>query len=202
MRIQLAADRLRQAEAQAAAVASAANKPPMFGSGKDNWNINQHNQMLAQTLANQPSQAAMGQMEPEMRARLAKAQAMFPNMSLATPESLIALPNTVGQGSKVLPVSAPAPTGGLPAPVVTHPKPINFGSRSGQLGNTIAGGMAASQANDMAQRGAQGDYVGAGLAGISAAGAGATFAPNPRAKVAGALTSAAGAGLQKLYDMF
>lgn len=201
MRIQIAADRLKQAEAQAAAAASAANKPPMFGTGKDNWNVNQHNQMLAQTLANQPSQAAMGQMEPEMRARLAKAQSMYPNMTLATPESLIALPNTVGQGSKVLPPPVPvqAPTGGLP---MTQPKPINFGSRSGQVGNTIAGGMTTAQLNDMSQRAAQGDYVGSGLAGVSGLGAAATFAPNPKAKVAGALTSAAGAGLQKLYDIF
>ena len=201
MRIQIAADKLRVAQEQAAAAASAANKPPMFGTGKDNWNVNQHEQMLAQTLANQPSQAAMGQMEPEMRARLAKAQSMYPNMSLASPESLIALPNTVGQGSKVLPspVSAPAPAGGLP---VTQPKPINFGSRSGQLANTVAGGMVGAQVNDMAQRAAQDDYMGSALAGLSAAGAGATFAPNPKAKVAGALTSAAGAGLQKLYDIF
>ncbi len=201
MRIQIAADRLKQAEAQAAAAASAANKPPMFGTGKDNWNVNQHNQMLAQTLANQPSQAAMGQMEPEMRARLAKAQSMYPNMTLATPESLIALPNTVGQGSKVLPPPVPvqAPTGGLP---MTQPKPINFGSRSGQVGNTLAGGMTTAQLNDMSQRAAQGDYAGSALAGVSGLGAAATFAPNPKAKVAGALTSAAGAGLQKLYDIF
>lgn len=201
MRIQIAADKLRIAQEQAAAAASAANKPPMFGTGKDNWNINQHEQMLAQTLANQPSQAAMGQMEPAMRANLAKAQSMYPNMALATPESLIALPNTVGQGSKVLPPPVPvqAPTGGLP---VTQPKPINFGSGSGRAANTIAGGMAAAQTNDMAQRAAQGDYTGSALAGLSAAGAGATFAPNPKAKVAGALTSAAGAGLQKLYDIF
>ena len=202
MRIQIAADRLKQAEAQTAAAANAANKPPMFGTGKDNWNVNQHEQMLAQSLANQPSQAAMGAMEPEMRARLAKAQAMAPNMAPAGPNSLIALPNTVGQGNKVLPapVAAPAPAGGLP---VTPPnKPINFGSRAGQLGNTIAGGMVGAQTNDMAQRAAQGDYAGSALAGLSAAGAGATFAPNPKAKVAGALTSALGAGAQKLYDIF
>jgi len=199
MRIQIAADRAAK-EAQAAA--SASNKPPMFGAGKDNWNVNQHNQMLAQTLANQPSQAAMGQMEPEMRARLAKAQSLFPNMAPAGPTSLIALPNTVGQGNKVLPVITPAPTGGLPTSVITQPKPINFGSRTGQAANTLAGGMTAAQINDMTQRGAQGDYVGAGLAGLSAAGAGATFAPNPKAKVAGAITSAASAGLQSLYDIF
>jgi len=202
MRIQIAADRLKQAEAQTAAAASAANKAPMFGTGKDNWNVNQHNQMLAQTLANQPSQAAMGQMEPAMRANLAKAQSMYPNMALASPESLIALPNTVGQGNKVLPATTPAPTGGLPTTIVTHPKPINFGSRSGQLGNTLAGGMVTAQGADAAQRAAQGDYAGAGLSGISAMGAGATFAPNPKAKVAGAVTSAAGAGLQYLYDLF
>jgi hypothetical protein len=201
MRIQIAADRLKQAEAQTAAAASAANKPPMFGTGKDNWNVNQHEQMLAQTLANQPSQAAMGQMEPEMRARLAKAQSLFPNMAPAGPTSLIALPNTVGQGSKVLPPPVPvqAPTGGLP---MTQPKPINFGSRSGQVGNTLAGGMTTAQLNDMSQRAAQGDYTGSALAGVSGLGAAATFAPNPKAKVAGALTSAAGAGLQKLYDIF
>ena len=201
MRIQIAADKLRLAQEQAAAAASASNKPPMFGTGKDNWNVNQHEQMLAQSLANQPSQAAMGQMEPEMRARLAKAQSLFPNMAPATPESLIALPNTVGQGSKVLPPPVPvqAPTGGLP---MTQPKPINFGSVRGRAANTIAGGMTAAQTNDMAQRAAQGDYAGSALAGLSAAGAGATFAPNPKAKLAGALTSAAGAGLQKLYDIW
>ena len=201
MRIQIAADKLKLAQDQAAAAASGSNKPTMFGTGKDNWNVNQHEQMLAQTLANQPSQAAMGQMEPTMRANLAKAQSMYPNMALATPESLIALPNTVGQGSKVLPppVPAPAPTGGLP---VAQPKPINFGSGPGRAANTIAGGMAAAQANDMAQRAAQGDYAGAGLAGVSGAGAAATFAPNPKIKAAGALTSALGAGAQKLYDIF
>jgi hypothetical protein len=174
----------------------------MFGTGKDNWNINQHEQMLAQSLANQPSQAAMGSMEPEMRARLAKAQAMAPNMAPAGPNSLIALPNTVGQGNKVLPapVAAPAPAGGLSA--MPPNKPINFGSRAGQAANTLAGGMVGAQVNDMAQRAAQGDYAGAGLAGISAAGAGATFSSNPKAKLAGAATSAAGAGLQYLYDLF
>lgn len=202
MRIQLAADRLKAVQDQAAAAASAANKPPVFGSGKDNWNVNQHNQMLAQTLANQPSQAAMGQMEPQMRANLAKAQSMFPNMALSSPESLIALPNTVGQGNKVLPTPTPAPVGGLPTTAPTQARPINFGSRPGQLSNTIAGGMTAAQINDMAQRAQEGDYVGSGLAGLSAAGAGATFAPNPKAKLAGALTSAGAAGLQKLYDIF
>jgi len=202
MRIQIAADRLKQAEAQTAAAANAANKPAMFGTGKDNWNINQHEQMLAQSLANQPSQAAMGQMEPEMRARLAKAQAMAPNMAPAGPNSLIALPNTVGQGNKVLPapVAAPAPAGGLSA--MPPNKPINFGSRAGQAANTLAGGMVGAQVNDMAQRAAQGDYAGAGLAGLSAAGAGATFSSNPRAKILGGLTSALGAGAQKLYDIF
>lgn len=203
MRIQIAADRLKQAEAQTAAAASAANKAPMFGTGKDNWNVNQHNQMLAQTLANQPSQAAMGQMEPAMRANLAKAQSMYPNMALASPDSLIALPNTVGQGNKVLPAAVTAPpAGGLPTTIITHPKPINFGSRSGQLGNTLAGGMVTAQGADAAQRAAQGDYAGGALSALSAAGAGATFAPNPKAKIAGAVTSAAGAGLQKLYDIF
>jgi hypothetical protein len=200
MRIQIAADKLRIAQEQAAAAASAANKPSMFGTGKDNWNINQHEQMLAQTLANQPSQAAMGQMEPTMRANLAKAQSMYPNMALASPESLIALPNTVGQGNKVLPAAVTAPpAGGLPT---AQPNPINFGSRKGQALNTLAGGMAAAQANDAAQRAAQGDYMGGALSALSAAGAGATFAPNPKAKLAGAITSAAGAGLQKLYDIF
>lgn len=202
MRIQIAADRAaRDAQAQAQAAASAANKAPMFGTGKDNWNVNQHEQMLAQSLANQPSQAAMGQMEPEMRARLAKAQAMYPNMAPAGPTSLIALPNTVGQGSKVLPapVAAPTPVGNLP---VTQPKPINFGSRPGQLVNALGGGMAAAQINDMSQRAAQGDYAGAGLAGVSALGATGMTHSNPKAKVAGALTSALGAGAQKLYDIF
>lgn len=202
MRIQIAADRAaKDAQAQAQAAASAANKAPMFGTGKDNWNVNQHEQMLAQSLANQPSQAAMGQMEPEMRARLAKAQAMYPNMAPAGPTSLIALPNTVGQGSKVLPapVAAPAPVGNLP---VTQPKPINFGSRPGQLVNALGGGMAAAQINDMSQRAAQGDYAGAGLAGVSALGATGMTHSNPKAKVAGALTSALGAGAQKLYDIF
>jgi hypothetical protein len=202
MRIQIAADRAaKDAQAQAQAAANAANKTPMFGTGKDNWNVNQHEQMLAQSLANQPSQAAMGAMEPEMRARLAKAQAMYPNMAPATPDSLIALPNTVGQGSKVLPapVAAPAPAGGLP---VAQPKPINFGSRPGQLANTVGGGVVAAQVNDMSQRAAQGDYAGAGLAGVSALGAAGMTHSNPKAKVAGALTSAMGAGAQKLYDIF
>jgi len=199
MRIQIAQDRaFREAQAQQQA---AANKPPMFGSGKDNWIVNQHEKMLAQGLFGQPSQAAAGEAEPAVRAALAKAKAMAPNMAPAGPDSLIALINNAGGGSKVLPPQAPpavpTPAGGLPAP-----KPINFGSRPGQLANTIAGGMVGAQANDMAQRAAQGDYAGAGLAGLSAAGAGATFSSNPKAKVAGALTSAAGAGLQKLYDLF
>jgi hypothetical protein len=200
MRIQIAADRAaRDAQAQAQAAATAKN--PQFGSGKDAWIANQHDPLLAQPLFGQPSQAAAGAAEPAARAQLQKAQAMFPNMAPAGPNSLIALPNTVGQGNKVLPapVAAPAPTGGLP---VTQPKPINFGSRPGQLANTVAGGMVGAQVNDMSQRAAQGDYAGSALAGLSAAGAGATFAPNPKAKVAGALTSALGAGAQKLYNIF
>lgn len=201
MRIQIAADKLRVAQEQAAATANASNKAPLFGTGKDNWIANQHEKMLAQSLFGQPSQAAAGEAEPLMRARLAKAQAMYPNMAPATPDSLIALPNTVGQGSKVLPPPVPVqtPTGGLP---VTQPKPINFGSGPGRAANTLAGGMTAAQANDMAQRAAQGDYAGAGLAGVSGAGAAATFAPNPKVKLAGALTSVLGAGAQKLYDIF
>ena len=200
MRIQIAADRAaRDAQAQAQAAATA--KTTQFGSGKDAWIANQHDPLLAQPLFGQPSQAAAGAAEPAARAQLQKAQAMFPNMAPAGPDSLIALPNTVGQGNKILPapVAAPAPAGGLP---VAQPKPINFGSRPGQLGNTVAGGMVGAQANDMAQRAAQGDYAGSALAGLSAAGAGATFAPNPKAKIAGAVTSAAGAGLQYLYDLF
>lgn len=200
MRIQIAADRAaRDAQAQAQAAATA--KTTQFGSGKDAWIANQHDPLLAQPLFGQPSQAAAGAAEPAARAQLQKAQAMFPNMAPAGPNSLIALPNTAGQGNKILPapVAAPAPTGGLP---VAQPKPINFGSRSGQAANTLAGGMVGAQVNDMSQRAAQGDYAGAGLAGISAAGAGATFAPNPKVKAAGALTSAAGAGLQYLYDLF
>jgi hypothetical protein len=200
MRIQIAADRAAK-EAQAQAQAAATAKTTQFGSGKDAWIANQHDPLLAQPLFGQPSQAAAGAEEPAARARLQKALAMAPNMAPAGPNSLIALPNTVGQGNKVLPapVAAPAPAGALP---VTQPKPINFGSRAGQLGNTVAGGMVGAQVNDMSQRAAQGDYTGAGLAGVSAAGAAATMAPNPKAKVAGAVTSAAGAGLQYLYDLF
>jgi hypothetical protein len=200
MRIQIAADRAaRDAQAQAQAAATA--KTTQFGSGKDAWIANQHDPLLAQPLFGQPSQAAAGAAEPAARAQLQKAQAMFPNMAPAGPDSLIALPNTVGQGNKILPatVAAPAPAGGLP---VTQPKPINFGSRPGQLANTVAGGVIGAQVNDMSQRAAQGDYGGAALAGLSAAGAGATLAPNPKAKIAGALTSALGAGAQKLYDIF
>lgn len=200
MRIQIAADRAtRDAQAQAQAAATAKNT--QFGSGKDAWIANQHDPLLAQPLFGQPSQAAAGAAEPAARAQLEKALKMAPNMAPAGPNSLIALPNTVGQGNKILPapVAAPAPAGGLP---VTQPKPINFGSRQGQLANTVAGGMVGAQVNDMSQRAAQGDYGGAALAGLSAAGAGATFAPNPKAKIAGAVTSAAGAGLQYLYDLF
>jgi len=203
MRIQIAADRAaKEAQSQAQAAANAANKAPMFGTGKDNWNVNQHEQMLAQSLANQPSQAAMGQMEPEMRARLAKAQSIAPNMAPAGPNSLIALPNTVGQGNKVLPapVAAPAPAGALP---VTQPKPINFGTTGGRMANTAGGGIALTQVNDMAQRVAQGDYTGGALSGVSATGAGLMTAPvPPKAKLAGAAISAGGAGLQYLYDLF
>jgi hypothetical protein len=200
MRIQIAADRAaRDAQAQAQAAATA--KTTQFGSGKDAWIANQHDPLLAQPLFGQPSQAAAGAAEPAARAQLQKAQAMFPNMAPAGPDSLIALPNTVGQGNKILPapVAAPAPAGGLP---VVQPKPINFGSRPGQLANTVAGGVVGAQVNDMSQRAAQGDYGGAALAGLSAAGAGATLAPNPRAKILGGLTSALGAGAQKLYDIF
>jgi len=200
MRIQIAADRAAK-EAQAQAQAAATAKTTQFGSGKDAWIANQHDPLLAQPLFGQPSQAAAGAAEPAARAQLQKAQAMFPNMAPASPGSLIALPNTVGQGNKVLPapVAAPAPAGGLP---VAQPKPINFGSRTGQLGNTLATGMTAAQVNDMAQRAAQGDYTGSALAGLSAAGSTAALAANPKAKVAGALTSALGAGAQKLYDIF
>lgn len=200
MRIQIAADRAAK-EAQAQAQAAATAKTTQFGSGKDAWIANQHDPLLAQPLFGQPSQAAAGAAEPAARAQLQKAQAMFPNMAPASPGSLIALPNTVGQGNKVLPapVAAPAPAGGLP---VAQPKPINFGSRTGQLGNTLATGMTAAQVNDMAQRAAQGDYTGSALAGLSAAGSTAALAANPKAKVAGALTSAASAGLQYLYDIF
>jgi Transglycosylase SLT domain len=197
MRIQIAADR---AANEARAQAAAANKPMQFGTGKDAWIANQHDPLLAQPLFGQPSQAAAGAAEPAARAQLQKAQSLFPNMAPASAESLIALPNTVGQGNKILPTTATtaAPTGGLPATT----KPINFGSVPGRAANTIAGGMTLAQANDMAQRAAQGDYVGSGLAGVSGLGAAATFAPNPKAKLLGAATSAGAAGLQYLYDLF
>jgi hypothetical protein len=200
MRIQIAAERaIRDAQAQAQAAATA--NTTQFGSGKDAWIANQHDPLLAQPLFGQPCQAAAGAEEPAARARLQKALAMAPNMAPAGPNSLIALPNTVGQGNKVLPapVAAPTPTGALP---ITQPKPINFGSRTGQLGNTLATGMTAAQVNDMSQRAAQGDYTGSALAGLSAAGSTAALASNPKAKVAGAVTSVGAAGLQYLYDLF
>jgi hypothetical protein len=201
MRIQIAADRAaRDAQAQAQAAATAKN--PQFGSGKDAWIANQHAPLLAQPLFGQPSQAAAGAAEPAARAQLEKALKMAPNMAPAGPDSLIALTNTVGQGNKVLPapVVAPTPAGGLP---VTQPKPINFGSRPGQLANTAGGGIALTQVNDMAQRVAQGDYTGGALSGVSATGAGLMTAPvPPKAKLAGAAISAGGAGLQYLYDLF
>jgi hypothetical protein len=198
MKLQLALDKFaKETQSQAQANVS---KPVVFGSGKDSWIANQHDPLLAQPLFAQPSQAAAGAEEPAARARLKKAQSMFPNMAPSGPDSLIALPNTVGSGSKILPppVPSPAPTGGLPV----ANKPVNFGTTGGRMANTLAGGMAAAQANDMSQRAAQGDYGGAALAGLSAAGAGATFSSNPKAKLLGAATSAAGAGLQYLYDMF
>jgi len=202
MRIQIAADRAaRDAQAQAQAAATA--KTTQFGSGKDAWIANQHDPLLAQPLFGQPSQAAAGAAEPAARAQLEKALKMAPNMAPAGPDSLIALTNTVGQGNKVLPapVVAPAPAGALP---VTPPnKPINFGSRPGQLANTAGGGIALAQVNDMAQRVAQGDYTGGALSGVSATGAGLMTAPvPPKAKLAGAAISAGGAGLQYLYDLF
>lgn len=198
MRIQLAADKVHQAQ-QAAAQAAAQKQNVNFGSGKDNWVANQYEEPIARTLMRDaPSQEAAGKIAPVVEARHQRAQQMFPGMQQAGPESLLYVPNQVGGGQKVMPAPAPAPVAA--APVTAAPK-VNFGSRLGHAGSTVAGGVAAMQANDAAQRVNEGDYLGGGLAGLSSAGAAMAVAPGWKNKAIGAGISAGSAGLQHLYDM-
>jgi hypothetical protein len=210
---ELAVNQQRIALAQAQAQAQG---QPEFGSGKNAWVANQHDQLLAQPLFSQPSQAAAGQAEPIVRERLEKALAMAPNMAPATPQSLIALPNDVGQGNKMLP--PPAPTGGLPtqesllrlSPQQLTPEQIQrqvianrlkqFGSGAG--GGALKGGVAAQQLYDAQQRFSQGDTTGGALSTITSVGAAGTMHPNPKAKLAGAVVGGAGALGQAVRKIF
>jgi hypothetical protein len=84
---------------------------------------------------------------------------------------------------------------------VPTPKTISPGSRFGQFGNAVSGGLAGIQAADAYQRGAN-DPVGAGLGAISSAGFGATAASNPKAKALGAAAGVIGGAAQKVWDVF
>lgn len=210
---ELAVNQQRIALAQAQAQAQG---QPEFGSGKNSWVANQHDQLLAQPLFSQPSQAAAGQAEPIVRERLEKALAMSPNMAPATPQSLIALPNDVGQGNKMLP--PPSPTGGLPtqesllrlSPQQLTPEQIQrqiianrikqFGSGAG--GGALKGGIAGQQAYDAQQRFSQGDTTGGALSALTSAGSALTMAPNPKAKLAGAVAAGAGGLGQAVRSIF
>lgn len=210
---ELAVNQQRIALAQAQAQAQG---QPEFGSGKNSWVANQHDQLLAQPLFSQPSQAAAGQAEPIVRERLEKALAMSPNMAPATPQSLIALPNDVGQGNKILP--PPSPTGGLPtqesllrlSPQQLTPEQIQrqiianrikqFGSGAG--GGALKGGIAGQQAYDAQQRFSQGDTTGGALSALTSAGSALTMAPNPKAKLAGAVAAGAGGLGQAVKSIF
>lgn len=92
-----------------------------------------------------------------------------------------------------------------PAPLalerVPTPKTINPGSPMGRAANTVSGGLAAIQAADAYQRGAN-DPVGAGLGAISSAGFGATASGNPKAKAFGAAAGVIGGAAQKVWDVF
>lgn len=196
MRIALAQQKFDLAKQQAAQ-AAAAQQNTNFGSGKNNWVANQYDKPIAQAIMGQPSQDAAAKLAPIREAQHARAQSMFPGMQPASPESVLYVPGQVGAGQKVMPAPAPAPA----APVNVAPTKLNFGSRAGQLGSTVAGGVAAMQANDAAQRVAEGDYLGGGLAGLSAAGAGLAVAPGWKNKLIGGSLSAGSAGLQHLYDL-
>ena len=187
-----------------------------FGSGKNSWVANQHDQLLAQPLFSQPSQAAAGKAEPILREKLEKALAMSPNMAPATPQSLIALPNDVSQGNKMLP--PPAPTGGLPtqesllrlSPQQLTPEQIQrqvianrlkeFGSGAG--GGALKGGIAAQQAYNAQQRFSQGDTTGGALSALTSGGSALTMHPNPKAKALGAVVGGAGALGQAVRKVF
>ena len=187
-----------------------------FGSGKNSWVANQHDQLLAQPLFSQPSQAAAGQAEPIMREKLEKALVMSPNMAPATPQSLIALPNDVSQGNKILP--SPAPTGGLPTQeslLRLSPQQLTreqiqrqviadrlkqFGSGAG--GGALKGGIAAQQAYDAQQRFSQGDTTGGALSALTSGGSALTMHPNPKAKALGAVVGGAGALGQAVRKVF
>ena len=84
---------------------------------------------------------------------------------------------------------------------VPTPKTISPGSRFGQFGNAVSGGLAGIQAADAYQRGAN-DPVGAGLGAISSAGFGATAASNPKAKALGVAAGVMGGAAQKVWDVF
>jgi hypothetical protein len=76
----------------------------------------------------------------------------------------------------------------------------NFGG--GAVGGGIKGGIAAQQGYDAQQRFAQGDTTGGALSALTSAGAAATLAPNPRAKLAGAVVGGAGALGQAVRNIF
>jgi hypothetical protein len=195
MRIQLAADKIHQAKQ---AAQSSTQQTTDYGSGKNNWVANQYDKPIAQSIMGQPSQEAAAKLAPVREAQHTRAQTMFPGMQPASADSMLYVPGQVGSGQKVMPPSAPAPAAA--APITAAPK-VNFGSRLGHAGSTVAGGVAAMQANDAAQRVNEGDYLGGGLSGLSSAGAAMAVAPGLKNKLIGGGISAGSAGLQYLYDL-
>lgn len=76
----------------------------------------------------------------------------------------------------------------------------NFGG--GAIGGGIKGGIAAQQGYDAQQRFAQGDTTGGALSALTSAGSAAMLAPNPKAKLAGAVAAGAGGLGQVVRNIF
>ena len=95
----------------------------------------------------------------------------------------------------------------LPRPAFPEQRPIppiHVGSRAGTLSNALAAGVAAQQGTSAVDKAAEGNYPGAGLSALTAAGSAATMAPglSPKAKLGAAGVAAGTGALNYLYNKF
>ena len=132
-----------------------------------------------------------------------KIEAMMPGVH-ADPNSGLYLPPSV----EARPAPAPRdpfplvqPPARVPMPTLQTPPSVVKGSVKGTVANTFGGALAGQQLGRAIQNANEGDVAGAGLSGLTSAGAGmATFSPNPKLKLLGAGVAATAGGLNALRN--
>ena len=136
-----------------------------------------------------------------------RVQGMMPGVQFDKTTGLMLPPSAAPAPIPQIPQQHPLLQGLPPYPQplalerVPTPKTVSPGSRIGQFGNAVSGGLAGIQAADAYQR-KDNDPVGAGLGAISSVGFGATAAGNPKAKAFGAAAGVRGGAAQIVWAVF